>query len=146
MHSRIQSKGLTNEDLGHCLIPALRNKNRKGRRSSFKRPSSKKRFDKATAAAEEEKLAKKTRKSGRKKFRRLNMDYTPDPRCPHCDTVLKCNSVFNVLSERSCDYKTTYDGGFGYKMVDCGHCGAILGAFSTSTAATNLPSPFKRQQ
>ena len=103
-------------------LPKRKSSKRKSRKSS-----------KRKSAPRRPAPPKHLRKSA-KKYRRMNLDKTPDPICPHCTKPLMCEGVMSMLHEAGCDYKTTYDNGYGYKAVYCGHCGAVLGTFSTAQA------------
>ena len=114
-------------------------------RSSSRRSRSSSRRSRSSSRRSSSQPKPKTRQSKRKSRRsrsapikkswRLNLDRTPNPRCPVCKEELRCgNPLANLISERSCDYKTSYDGGFGYRAVYCGHCGAVLGVYGTGGA------------
>jgi hypothetical protein len=117
--------GMKGRDLGRCMTRKHDGRRQSARRSGAKRATSRRKSAPKRASSKRKRVSR---------HRRLNLDKTPDPICPHCTKKLKCQNVLNLVTEAKCDYKTTYDGGFGYKAVYCGHCGAVLGTFSTARA------------
>jgi hypothetical protein len=67
----------------------------------------------------------------------MTREKSTDPRCGFCNEKLFCGGVGALVTQRYCDYKTTWSGGYGYRAVYCGHCGAVFGAHATSVVQSS---------